>query len=341
MNARNVGPGTRCFITGGLGFIGSYLVDHLLGMKCAITVYDVSSPSYQAPSGARIRYIRGDLSDKVLLAHVLPGHDVVFHLAAYTDVRRAAMEPDAEFQAGPAATLNLLEMMRQHRISELVFTSSQLVYGAGHKNPVAENVTPSSPKSRYGASKAACETIISSYAHIYGLKAIICRLCNIVGGRMERGIIPDLIARITASPEKLVLEQGGSQNRSYLIAEYAVDGILHAYQHRTEEAAQVYNVSNMDTISPSTVARIVVHELGMDAITNIIDAADQTCPEHGRVLLLDSSKLRALGWSSPLNSEESVRQVVRQLCARFSKVPDCRHRHAALTASSISQNRPE
>jgi UDP-glucose 4-epimerase len=113
------------------------------------------------------------------------------------------------------ATHNLLELMRKaERQPTLVFASTSTVYGASSEIPTPEDYAPLMPISTYGASKLACEALITAYT--YGFKAIIYRLANIVGPRSRHGVIFDFVEKLRRSPGQLEMLGDGTQTKSYL-----------------------------------------------------------------------------------------------------------------------------
>jgi len=121
--------------------------------------------------------------------------DVVFHYAANPEVRVSATNPEIHFDENVVATFNLLEAMRRNDVEELVFASSSSVYGELEEIPVSEGA-PVRPVSVYGASKAACESLIHAYSKLYGIRVIILRYANVVGPRLRHGVIWDFMSKL-------------------------------------------------------------------------------------------------------------------------------------------------
>jgi len=145
------------------------------------------------------------------------GVEAVFHLAANPEVKLSSTCPEIHYQQNVVATFNLLEAIRKTgNIKTFIFTSSSTVYGEPTKIPTPEDYAPLKPISVYGASKLACEALISAYAHTYGFKAIIYRLANIVGPRNKHGVIHDFMQKLKTKPKELEILGDGTQNKSYL-----------------------------------------------------------------------------------------------------------------------------
>lgn len=308
----------KYFVTGGAGFIGSHLVEYLWQMGCPVTVYDNLSTGRKKRLEPCLRagmtLFEADLNDKDTLARAIAGQDVVFHLAAYADTQRSGLVRNADLENGTVATWNLLEAMYKHGVSEIAFASSQLVYGELDKFPISESAGPLLPTSLYGASKLACEGLISAYAHLFDIRATICRFGNIMGGRMWRGILYDFIHKLIESPGNLEILGDGQQARNYLLIDYCLDAMLLAHTHETGERCRLYNVGNSDTITATEVAQIVIQEMGLEGQTSL----SYTGGRHGwrgdvPNMHYDLSLIRQIGWTPEASSSECIRESVRRL----------------------------
>ncbi len=161
----------KYFVTGGAGFIGSHMVDALIE-EGQVTFFDNFSSGrleYIArhQGNSRFKLIRGDLGNLDYLCKVMGNHDVVFHFASNPDIARSMMETDLDLREGTILTYNVLEAMRVNGIREILYTSGSGVYGDGGETPTPEDFGPLLPISMYGASKLACEGMISAFSHLY------------------------------------------------------------------------------------------------------------------------------------------------------------------------------
>ncbi|RLI31028.1 UDP-glucose 4-epimerase [Candidatus Bathyarchaeota archaeon] len=313
----------RILVTGGAGFIGSHLVDALMEKDLEVVVIDNLSRGsignlrrwLQHP---KFMFIKGDLKNPEDTFQAIKGCETVFHLAANPEVRVGSVSPDVHFQQNVIATYNLLEALRvAGNVKTLVFTSSSTVYGEAEV-PTPENYSPLKPISVYGASKLACEALISAYAYSYGFKAVIYRLANIVGPRSRHGVIIDFVRKLKENPRELEILGDGSQRKSYLYIDDCIDAMLLGLKKvaSSNNNVEIFNVGSDDQVDVLTIARIVVEEMGLkDVKFRLTGGVDGGRGWVGDVknMLLDVGKLKFLGWKPRYNSEEAVRVAAKLL----------------------------
>ena len=175
----------RYFVTGGAGFIGSVLVEKILGRKGnKVTVYDnLSTGKLEYIDDFRedknFSFIKGDILNLNRLKEVMNKHDFVYHLAANPDIRLGTQQTRLDFKINTIGTLNVLEAMIKNGVKMIAFASTSTVFGTPSEIPTPEDYGPCLPESLYGASKLACEGFVSAYAHLFGVKAWIFRFANI------------------------------------------------------------------------------------------------------------------------------------------------------------------
>ena len=310
-------------ITGGAGFIGSHLVDALMEAGWEVAVIDNLSSGSMANvsrwlNNSRFSFYEEDLKDpRGSWVKAFSGANVVFHMAANPEVRVSSTKPRIHFDENLVATFNVLEAIRKHDVKALVFASSSAVYGEGGSRPVPEEA-PKKPVSVYGASKLACEILIETYCRLYGLKALVLRYANIVGPRLNHGVVVDFVAKLKKNPRKLVILGDGSQRRSFLYVTDATSATLHLLKVLIEGgfSFDVFNVGNDDWISVMEVAHMVVEEMGLKEVSYEFQEGHPGglgWPGDVKCIWLDITKLRTSGWTPRMSSKEAVRATVRSL----------------------------
>ncbi|MHA1617566.1 MAG: NAD-dependent epimerase/dehydratase family protein [Candidatus Njordarchaeales archaeon] len=313
----------RVLVAGGAGFIGSHLVDRLMEEGYKVRVVDnLSAGRLKNLSrwleDARFEFLEGDLRDFGVASRAVNGVDAVFHLAANPEVRIGSQKPGEIYENNVGVTYNLLEAMRRHGVKRLVFASSSTVYGEAKKIPTPEDYSPLEPISIYGASKLACEALISGYAHTFKIRSLVLRLANIVGERSNHGVIYDFILKLKKNPKILEILGDGNQRKSYLHVSDCIEATLHLYEkfERDEVLYDVYNIGSEDWVLVREIADIVVEELGLENVKYMFTGGvngGRGWPGDVKIMLLDIRKAKNKGWKPRLNSKQAVKRAAQDL----------------------------
>jgi len=313
-------------VTGGAGFIGSHLVDKLVERNYEVKVLDNFSSGkweniiHQIVTH-RVKVIRGDIRSEEVLDFALDDVDVVFHLAANPEVRFGV--PQEHFENNILGTFKLLEMMRKKDITSIVFASSSTVYGDAAILPTDENYSPMKPISVYGASKLACEALISSYAYSYGFSGVALRYANVVGPRSKRGVIYDFINKLLKNPRELEILGDGTQTKSYIWIDDAIDATIVAWEN-ISGGFEAYNVGSIDAISVREIADIIVDVMGLSNVKYRFTGGVEGRGWIGDVkyMHLKIEKLMNLGWKPRYNSSQAVRKTAEILYHELKETVD-------------------
>lgn len=308
----------KTLVTGGAGFIGSHLVDRLMETGNKVRVIDnLASGSLgnldRWMDHPGFEFIEGDLLERDASLEAVEGCSQVFHLAANPEVRANKAGPEEHFRQNIEATYSLLEAVAERGGVELfVFASTSTVYGEATVLPTPEGYGPTKPISMYGASKLACEALISAYASMHGFNAVTYRLANVVGPRSNHGVVWDFVGKLRDTPGELEVLGDGTQSKSYLYIDDCVEGFLRGEE--SVEQVAVFNLGSMDRVSVLRIAEIVKEEAGQpEARIRLTGGVDGGRGWKGDVKLmqLDTSSLRRLGWAPRYSSEEAVRLTAR------------------------------
>ncbi len=302
-------------VTGGAGFIGSHLVDRLISLGNKVTVIDSLSSGRmefldEHLKNPDFKFIKLDILEPEKLTKAIHGSEVIYHLAANPDVRLGAENTRIHLEQNIIATYNVLEAMRKNNQQSIVFTSTSTVYGEASFIPTPEEYGPLIPISLYGASKLACEALITSYCGSFDMKSWIFRFANIVGDRSTHGIIVDFINKLRNNPDSLEILGDGQQRKSYLHVSDCVDAILFAVE-KSNEMANIFNLGSKDTISSTEIGEIVVSEMGLKDVTFTYTGGKRGWVGDVPRMLLSIEKLKKLGWQPVRDSKSSVVAAVR------------------------------
>ena len=305
----------RAFVIGGAGFIGSHLVD-VLAERAEVTIFDdmsVGKESFIAAALAtgRVALVVGNALDLEPLARAMAGHDVVFHLAANPEARWGLERTRLDLEQGTIATYNALEAARLGGVGSFVFASSGTVYG-NVADPCAELDLGHLPISLYGASKLACEAMISAFVECFGLAACICRFGNVVGPRGTHGAILDFCKKLALHPEYLDVLGNGKQAKPYLHVSDCVAGLLYVLEHAPKPLA-VYNLAPPDTTSVARIAELCVAASPSSEARIVYSGGDQGWPGDVPRSRLIPDKLSALGFKVRHTSDRAVELAVGEV----------------------------
>ncbi|MEM2298790.1 MAG: NAD-dependent epimerase/dehydratase family protein [Thermofilaceae archaeon] len=311
-------------VTGGAGFIGSHLVDHLVARGWRIRVVDNLSSGTpdnikQHLESRNVEFLKLDLKSPEEAYEAVKGAQAVFHLAANPEVRVSTTNPEVHFSENVVATFNLLEAMRKSGVRDLVFASSSSVYGEPDEIPVGEDA-PVRPVSVYGASKAACENLMHAYSRLYGIRVVVLRYANVVGPRLRHGAVYDFIVKLKGNPSVLEILGDGTQTRSYIHVSDAVEATITAWE-KSAGGYEVYNVASEDWITVGEVAEIVVGAMGLRGVEFVYRPVLHGVGWPGDVkrVALKIEKLKSLGWKPKLKSREAVAEAARSILREIQK----------------------
>jgi UDP-glucose 4-epimerase len=332
----------RYLVTGGAGFVGSHLIDRILQDETttAVVLDDLSNTDgrWLEPhrGDERLEVVQEDLCDSSCLDLLMEGVDRVVHLAAGVDMRRGLRDTGSDVESGIKGTRSVLDAMVHTGVANIVFASSCAVYGEAVVVPTSEHDGPLSPISLYGASKVASEALLSAYAHLHGLNSYALRFGNVVGDRMNHGIVLNFIAKLKEDPTRLLVLGDGTQTRSYVLVEDCVEAIVRL-PAALGSGSHIVNVSSEDSISAFEVSEIVVEELGLSEVQiEFSGEGKRGWPGDVSLVHLDCERARRAGWYASTNSEGAARETVRRLLGMWEQLPE-----APLTAFSRESARGE
>ncbi|WP_406657751.1 NAD-dependent epimerase/dehydratase family protein [Methanolobus sp. ZRKC2] len=311
----------KVLVTGGAGFIGSHVADKLVEMGNDVTVFDNLSSgrmkfiSHHA-NNSKLRLIEGDLLDTDAIEAACKDIDLVFHVAANPDVRLGGVDTKVHFEQNITATHNLLETMRKRGLKEIAFTSTSTIYGEAAEIPTPEGYGPLVPISLYGASKLACEGLITSYSHTFGMRSWIFRFANIIGDRSTHGIIVDFIDKLRKNNAELEILGDGRQSKSYLHVRECVDAMMFSVSESDEEI-NIFNIGSEDATNPTRIGEIIVEEMGLNDVKFKYTGGSRGWKGDVPKMMLSVDKLKQMGWTPKWSSEQSVRETVRSLLENY------------------------
>jgi UDP-glucose 4-epimerase len=301
-------------VIGGAGFIGSHFTKAVMSEfpNVELLVVDNLSSGSRAHIESELQTFGGslkevDLKNRDETISALENVDLVAHFAANPNIAAAETQPDIDFWEGTLLTQNLLEAMRLGGTKYLIYASGSGVYGEAVED-FSEDYGPCQPISTYGASKLACESMISAYCHMFGLRARTLRFANVVGPKQTHGIGYDLIRKLIKDPSHLQVLGDGSQSKSYIHVDDVVRAMLRMIpilESPITRPYDVFNVATDDYVSVREIAEDVAKLISPDAK---LEFGNEPRGWKGDVPVVrfDTSKIRGIGWAPKRASKEAI-----------------------------------
>jgi UDP-glucose 4-epimerase len=291
----------HALVTGGAGFIGSNLVDALIAEGERVTVLDDLSTGRKENINPEARLVTAGL---LVAAETMDADppDVVFHLAAQIDVRRAVEDPGFDARVNVEGTTAVLEGARRNGVRRVVLASTGgAIYGETDLIPTPEDA-PVAPLSPYGTSKAAAELYFDLYARLHGLSTVAVRFSNVYGPRQdplgEGGVVAIFCAAAAGRRPQATIFGDGRQTRDFIYVGDVVEACLKA---AASEATGAYNIS---TGRETTVIELA-EALDLDP-----EFAPERLGEVRRSCLDPSRAAEVLGWRASTSLEAGLARTL-------------------------------
>ncbi len=304
-------------VTGCAGFIGSHVVDRLLGMGENVVGIDNFDPFYEPSikvkniqhnmNNYNFTFYRSDIRESSELKKIFNKNeiDTVIHLAARAGVRPSIENPLLYEDVNIKGTINLLEFSREHGIENFVFGSSSSVYGVNEKIPFSEEDPVEKSISPYAASKKACETFCYTYHHLYGIPMACLRFFTVYGPRQRPEMAIHRFTRLIDQGKDIEMYGDGTSRRDYTYISDIVDGITAAIFKKL--GYEIINLGNSETVALHDLIHLIEENLGKRA--RIKQLPDQ--PGDVPITYADISKAKKLlGYNPHVSIGEGIEKFV-------------------------------
>lgn len=305
----------KALVTGGCGFIGSHVVRALVADGWHVTNLDkLTYASNQAnlasiAADERYTFVQGDICDVPLVRSLVAEADLVLNLAAETHVDRSLLDPGVFVRTDVEGVVCLLEAVRANPHAAFLHMSTDEVFGSLPAPLEAEEDAPFVPTSPYSASKAAAELQLRAYAESYGMPITVLRSCNVYGPNQHVEKFIPLFATRAFAGEPLPLYGDGRQEREWLFVEDLVAALrLVIASIPGAPGVHAVHVGSGERLPNVNVAEQIC-QLAEKPASLIQPVNDR--PGHDRRYALNSSRLRALGWSPKVAFDDGIAQTVR------------------------------
>jgi UDP-glucose 4-epimerase len=302
----------RILVTGGAGFIGSNITDHLLSLGHEVVVMDDLSTGFAENINPAAGFLEMDIrTDEAHQAVLSGGFDAICHHAAQMDVRRSVREPVFDSSVNIGGTLNILEAARASGVKRVVYASTGgAVYGEPEYIPVRED-HPVNPICHYGVSKHTVEHYLFLYRHLYGLGYVVLRYPNVYGPRQnpwgEAGVTAIFTVKyLSGTPPRI--NGDGEQLRDYVhVADIARANALALDLSRPELSGGIFNIGWGQGHSVRELDALIRELTG----TTLEPEYGPPLPEEILKVSLDATRARTiLGWKPTIPFEKGLKDLV-------------------------------
>lgn len=307
--------GSRFFVTGGAGFVGSHIVDALLarGASKVVALDNLVRGSRanvaSAEASGRFELVVGDIRDRALVDRLTEGADYVFHEAALRIIA-CAEDPRAGHEVMMDGTFNVLESAVKHKVKKVVAASSASVYGEPDTLPI-EETAPYNNRTLYGAAKIALEHYLRSFNDMYQLPYVALRYFNLYGPRMDMtGVYTEVMVRwmdrIDAGQAPIIFGKG-DQSMDFIEISDCVDANLRALESPASDA--VFNVATGVETSLLELCTIMLELMGRTDLKPEHAAERKTNPVRRRRASVAKAKAE-LGFTSTVDVREGLARLI-------------------------------
>ena len=304
----------KALVTGGLGFIGSHLVDRLLEDDWLVVVLDnlltgkKENLAHQRKN-AKLEIVNGDIRDSETVKKVMAKCDAVFHLAAHALMRVSLTDHKADLEYNLVGTINVLEAMIANNVNDFVFASTSAIYGEAAIVPTPEEYI-GIQTSLYGAMKLACEGTAEAYTQFSPIKFWGFRFGTVLGERCRRGAIWDFEHKLLKNPKELEILGNGKQSKDYLHVKDCVNGIMLGYE-KSSGRLNIFNLGLQEQTKVDELADIVIDEMGLSNVMKKYSGGERGWIGDNPVVYLSIKKMQELGWRPKATPRDTIRETAR------------------------------
>lgn len=298
----------KILVTGGTGFIGCNFVKHAVAKNCEVTVLDkityAGKMENLADVSRKIRFVKGDITDKKCSKQAMQDVDAVVNFAAETHVDRSIQDASPFVNTNILGIFNLLECARKEGVEKFIQISTDEVYGSLKTGKFVET-DALHPRNPYSATKAAGENLVVAYANTYGMQTMITRSSNNYGPyQYPEKFIPKAITN-AISGIKIPVYGKGTNIRDWIFVEDNCSGIFTVLQKGV--AGEVYNIGGGNEKSNIEVVKMILKNVGKpESLISFVDDR----PGHDFRYALDSHKLMKLGWKPAKTFEQGIKATI-------------------------------
>lgn len=312
-------------VVGGAGFIGSHLCDALLKTEYEVICLDNLSLGTKKNilhlDNHKFHFYETDVLEEKNLDSVFRNAkiDYVFHLAANSDIKASAANPEVEHRNTYSTTFHVLCAMRKYGVKKLFFASSSAVYGDKRDELLIEDMPALAPVSYYGAAKLGSEALISAFTYMNDMQSLIFRFPNVIGSRLTHGVIFDFIKKLKKDTRNLEILGDGRQMKPYIHVSDLIGAIIYL-MNKERTGVDIYNLGVEGSTSVTSIADILCEEMMLQNVIYHYTGGESgwrgDVPRFSYCL----EKIHNTGWKAQYTSDEAVRKTIQEvLCMEASQ----------------------
>lgn len=309
-------------ITGGAGFIGSNLADRLLEENYEVIIIDNMTGNYSVNlKNANINrninhphyhFYKVDIRNKEEMQQIFKENtiDSVIHLAGLAGVRKSIEEPILYEEVNGIGTQNILEVMKENKVKNLVFSSSSSVYGNRNQGPFKESDNTDYPISPYAATKKADELFIYTYHHLYKINAMLLRFFTVYGPRQRGDLAISKFVKAIFEDEPIQMYGDGTTSRDYTYIGDIIDGIWKSlkYLEKNEDIYEILNIGESTPITLKDMIKTIETKVGKKA--KILQMPMQMGDVTTTYASIEKAK-NMIGYAPKTSFEEGIEKFVK------------------------------
>ena len=295
-------------ITGGTGFIGSYLVREVVNTGEKPTVIDINPPTKLLDSVKNdMNFVRADILDELEIVNLLKDTEIIYHLAAMVGRLQGKENRHETIRVNVNGTLNILEACRKNDIEKMIFASTSEVLGEAIYTPMDEN-HPKNPITSYGIAKEAAEDLCKLYHRWYGLNVICPRFFNVYGpgetANVYRGVIIRFIWEVLNNRPPIV-DKGCQRSFQYITDLTRALLLL----EKKGKAGEVYHLCGTESITIEDLADLIIDLCGKSKV--ISPKFREPGPMDVRIKIPDGQKAKnTLGYVPQISIKEGIKRTI-------------------------------
>lgn len=310
----------KALVTGGAGFIGTHLVRELLNRGLDVIVVDNFTLGKEEnvkcfSDNPKYKFYKINIDETDKFCEELEGEeiDIIYHLAANSDIQKGGKNPSIDYRDTFKTTYSVLELMRRRDIKKLFFSSTSAIYG-DKTELLKEDVGNLKPISYYGGCKLSSESIISSYSFMNDLYTVVFRFPNVIGPNLTHGVIYDFVRKLQNNPNELEILGDGTQTKPYVYVLDLVDAIVKmTLDTEIKKGVEIYNVGVETATSVTRIADIVCEVLGYKDVKYNYTGGNVGWKGDVPKFQYDLTKIHSTGWTASHTSDEAVRETVKYI----------------------------